>query len=693
MRMEWVTLGGQPSVLFLLPPNFATNIKVSLSVMDMAQVTQDNKSSTRSFTSKGRYKIEMECLCGNSQESTDIRQGLNRLKGELVALPLWTDSVSLTTQTNAGDTTSTYSSLIPPSRYGTSWIFVNLTTFVYEYVTLSTIAGGIATTSAPALTWPIGSILVPLVFGRFSPTARPTFTKLTDSVNTVKFTFEENSPFANALNPFPSVLGTVQTNLGLATANRIWNVPCTYSGAETDSAVVDIDYERIGFGRQDAQFVYPQAPRRVTELAFELCDRLTIAAIESCFIDRQGRTNNIWVPTYRNDIDLLETLPDATPTHVLVDSTSRYLDTTFTFHPGYPYLCLNDNTGQAIWPFKISSVAGSVITATVAIGQSWQENAKISALILSRFQEPTIQWTYYSDGFASTTIKWVEATEDYQNTPYQHSITQLYSFGANNGGVTTSWFYTSFESNIVFGGNTYIPGLFSHQSIKTGLDMSSDEAEIASFVFSGNPLMQMMPWTLNNELFCNIYDYDRVATTASLLFTGTVEELDTEGPKITAKVLGFGGLYDQQFHRHIMAGDCPYAVYSPECGAPLVFTTRTITGIGATPNIISTASIAVPADYYINGILTVTAGAPGQSILIVASSAPTGGTTVFQLARPIHGNPIGCTVNLSIGCDGTVTTCQNNFNNLINFGGEANVPLTNPSVAAMKAQDSSGSKK
>lgn len=692
MRMEWVNLGGTNAVLFLLPPNFATDIKVSLSVMDMAQVTQNNKSSTRSFISKGRYTVEMSCLCGNTQESTDIRQGLNRLKGELVALPLWTDSITLTTQTNAGDTTSTYSFFKAPARYGTAWIFVNLTTFIYEYVSLVSIGSSVATTSAPALTWPVGSILVPLIFGRFSPSARPTFTKLTESVNTVKFTFEENSPFTKAIDPFPSFLGTVGTTIGLAVANRLWIIPCTYSGAETDTSVVDIDYERIGFGRQDAQFVYPQAPRRVTELAFELCDRLTIAAIESCFIDRQGRANNIWVPTYRNDVDLLETLPDATPTHITVDGTSRYLDINFTTHPGYPYLCLNDNTGQAIWPFKIASIAGNVITTTVAIGQSWQQNAKISALILSRFQEPTIQWTYHSDGYASTTIKWVEATEDYQNTPYQQSITQLYAFGATNGGVTTSWFYTSFESSIVYGGNTYIPGLFSHNSIKTGIDMSSDEAEIASFIFSGNPLMQMMPWTLNNELFCNIYDYDRVTTAASLLFTGTVEELDTEGPKITAKVLGFGGLYDQQFHRHIMAGDCPYAVYSPECGTPLVFITRTITGAGSTQNIVSTALIGVPDNYYINGIMTVTAGAPGQSIMIVASSA-SGGTTVFQLARPINGTAIGCTVNLSIGCDGTVATCQNNFNNLINFGGEANVPLTNPSVAAMKAQDSSGNKK
>jgi hypothetical protein len=179
----------------------------------------------------------------------------------------------------------------------------------------------------------------------------------------------------------------------------------------------------------------------------------------------------------------------------------------------------------------------------------------------------------------------------------------------------------------------------------------------------------------------------------NLLFAGTIEELDTEGPKITAKVLAFGGLYDQQFHRHIMAGDCPYAVYSPECGAVQQFATQLLTGVGATPNIVLTAAINVPVNYFINGILKVIAGAPVQSILIIYSSAPTGGSTILQLARPINGNPVGCTVQISIGCDGAVTTCINSFNNLINYGGEANVPLTNPSVAAVKPQSSNVSKK
>lgn len=688
--MEWVTIGGNASVLFLLPPNFATDIKVTLSVMDMAQVTQDNKSSTRSFTTKGRYTVEMECLCGNIQESTDIRMGLNRIKGELVVLPLWTDSVALTAQTNAGGTGVIFNHSNLPSRWGVWWVFVNLTTFVYELATVSSVgASTLVLGGGTTFTWPIGSILVPLILGRFSPAARPVFTKLTESVNTVKFTFEENSPLGFAINPVPTTLGTVQTNLGLGAAARLWNVPCTYAGAETDSAVVDIDYERIGFQRQDASFVYPQAPRRVTELAFDVCDRLTIGAIESCFIDRQGRAFNLWVPTFRSDVDLQEALPDATPTHITVDGTSRYLDTNFTTHPGYPYLCLNDNTGQAIWPFKIASIAGNVITTTVAIGQSWQQNAKISALILSRFQENTIQWTYHSDGYASTTIKWVEATEDYANSQYEEAVAQLYLFTNVTIAGTNFYPFTSFESSITVLGHTFLPGLFSHQEIKTGLDMGSDEATINSFQFSGNPLSLLLPWTLVGDLQCDIYEMNRVSLVTNQLFSGTVEELDTEGSKITAKIHGFGGLYNQQFHRHVMAANCPYAVYTPECGAIRVTAGGFINSWNASIAGVSgnnvTISISIFAGNQLaNGIFSVGA----QLIEIVANTS-----NLMVLARPPVGNVIGLACQVSAGCNGTLQDCVNKFNNLINFGGESNVPLTNPSVQAVKPRDSSVAKK
>lgn len=691
MKMEWTTLGAQPVVLFLLPPNFATEIKLTLSVMDMAQVTQNNKSSTRSLSSKGRYTIEMECLCSSLQESTDVRQGFNRLKGDLVALPLWTDSVVTTSVSTTGATTAIFDTDTTPSRWGTSWVFVNLTTFAFEFRTVSTLSGSTITFSTGnVLTWPVGSILVPLILGRFKADSPPTFTKFTESVNTLKITFEENSPLIYAINPAPSTLGTVQTNLGLAAAARLWNIPCTYSGAEADNAVVDIDYERIGFGRQDAAFVYPQAPRRVTELAFDLCDRPTIASIESYFLDRQGRSLNLWVPTFRNDADLIENLPDASPTHIQIDPASRYLDTNFTAHPGYPYLCINDTTGQAIFPFKVASIAGSVLTAIVPVTQTFAQNSKISALLLSRFQESSITWTYHTDGFASTTIKWVEAPEDYQNAPYQQFLSQCYLFTNTNAGGTTTFKFTSFESVLVVPVlGTFLPGLFSHGSLKTGLDMSSDEAEIISFQFVGNPLSLLMPWNLVGDLRVDIYDFDRIALLSNLLFSGTIEELDIEGAKITAKAQGFGGLYDQQFHRHVMAGDCPYAVYTPECGAPktaVTTQTRTIISVSGANVVIS----AIPgglANAFKNGIFEVISGGTYQIIQIVSNS----GTSV-SLSRPLTGSVIGATIQMSIGCDGTMDTCIG-FSNQINFGGEINIPPTNPSVAAVKAKDSNVAKK
>lgn len=690
MKMEWTTVGGQQVVLLLLPPNFATDIKVSLSVMDMAQVTQNNKSSTRSFTSKGRYTIEMECLCGNALESTDIRQGFNRLKAELVGLPLWMDSIVTTSTVLSGSTSATFDILKAPSRFGSFWVFIDMTTFLYEVVTVSSVTATTVAFSPALFTWSPGSLMFPLIFGRFSASDPPEFTKLTESVNTIKIKFEENSPFSFAVSPVPKNLAAVQPALGLSAVARLWNVPCTYAGNEIDYSTVDIDYERIGFVRQDAAFVYPQAPRRVTELAFEACDRQTISIIENFLIDRQGRTLNLWVPSFRNDADLIENLPDAVPTHISIAGGSRYLDTNFTSsYPGFPYLCINDNVN--IFPFKVVSISGNVLTSLVPVTTPFASSAKISALMLSRFQEPQIQWTYHSDGIADTAIKFVEATEDYQNAPAEQLIAQCYIFTVTNPAGSPTYFYTSFEQTLVVPGlGTFTPGLFSHGAIKTGLDMGSDEAEIISFQFPNNPLSLLMPWTLVGDLQCRIYDVNRSNLAFVLLFHGTVEELNTEGAKITAKVLGFGGLYDQQFHRHVMAGDCPYAVYTPECGASkTVFSTVIRTIIGASGNIISVSpAVGGGVNVFAGGIFEVSSGGTYQIIHITSSSANLGGFTQFNLSRPLTGTVIGATATISLGCGGTIQECIG-FSNLMNFGGEINIPVTNPSVSAVTVKDSS----
>ena len=136
--MQWVSIGLQPIVLFILPPNFATEVKVTLSIMDQVQVTQNNKGSTRSFTNTGRYSVEMECLCSNAQESTEVRLGLNRLKDDLVALPLWVDLVVLTTVTLAGASTATYSGAFAARALREQyWIFINTTTYLSEIVQTS----------------------------------------------------------------------------------------------------------------------------------------------------------------------------------------------------------------------------------------------------------------------------------------------------------------------------------------------------------------------------------------------------------------------------------------------------------------------------------------------------------------------------------------------------------------------------
>ncbi len=697
MRMEWITVGAKPVVLFLMPPDFSTKPKVRLIVKDGQAQSQSNKTSARSFSNYGKWEVDASYLVWDSDGSGDLRLGFQRLKADQVALPMWTDQVAITAGIGIGATTCQFNSAKPPSRYGSWFIFVNPVTFNYELKQVSSIVGStitfsVGTTSA----WLINSILMPVAFGRFSK--RGQFKKLTESIFTIDLTFTEWGDVTQVMNPFVQTLVSTGGNLGRA-SERLWDIPCTYSQQEVDTTEVDVDYEQIGFGRAEADFAYPQGPRRVTQLDFEAMTRLEIAKIEGIFLDRKGRLNNLWVPTWRADWQVFAPPVIGAP-GVTVSANSRYLDSNF-IGAGYGFYLLNDNSGH-ILPFQANTVTtgGTYDVLNFNFGVTSPYNfdpfPKVSALILCRFQNPMIEWTYEADGCADVSIKFLEMTEEYLYTPTQQNVAYCYVFTEANPMATTSWYYTSFESTLVVSGlGTFTPGYFQFTKCQRGTDMGSDEATIESFIFTGNPLQRLFPFIIEAELQVAIYEVNRDSGTHNLLFVGTCDELLTEGAKFTVTCKGFGSIYDQQFHRHMIANECPFVVYSPACGA--IMSQHGIVGTIASvvpPQYITIAFGFTPQSQFFNdGVLLIPPGG-GQVFQsrLITSMGP-GATPFVALDAPLNGSVVGVTVYCYFGCDGINTTCRDLFNNLINFGGEANVPASNPSVVAVQSNDGTSAKK
>jgi uncharacterized phage protein (TIGR02218 family) len=700
MRFDWITIGTTPAVFFSMPPSWTSEVSLSLTIPDSYTPSQSNKTSARAFAASLRYTMAYTGYVDDADSLVDIQKGCTRLKDTpQVVIPLWTDIIVTSRDTPAGNHTIHYTGQ-PPARYGQWFVFLNTTTWLYEFIQVTAITATTITYSGTtANDWPTKSYLFPVMWGRFQK--QPIMKMVTDCRAEIDIDFKEHGNIGQALSPWAQAnpLQNISSAIGTSGTSRLYDVTANYTGSETNTTAVDIDWEMIGEGRLDADFAYPQGPRRLTELNVSYASRDVISRIESIFLDRRGRLHNLWVPTFRDDIPLNAPVP--TPGSPAVvgagDFGNRYYDANFE-SAGFGYLCLNDNAGNFDCFKAVGlNLGGLFITANRAITNTYQPNsAKLSELILCRFQENKIEWKYTTDNLATTTIKFLEMTEEYLYTPQEENVAYCFAFtelDIISPAGNKTWFYTSYESNIsVSGLGTFTPGWFELKEIKTGSTMDSDQAQIDSFQFTGNPFSRLFPFIIEGDLQVQIYEVNLDTNTASLLFVGTAEDIETDGAKITVTLKTFAETFDQQFHRHMIAALCPYVVYSKPCGADInahkAFFTVNLYSPGQLSINLTIAGFS-PAQYaYNNGVLTVETAGKWQNRAIVFSNQPAGGILTLQLVSPLNGVVAGDTVSIAPGCDGSGPTCQNVFNNLPNFGGEPTMAAANPSITPISTSTS-----
>lgn len=122
---------------------------------------------------------------------------------------------------------------------------------------------------------------------------------------------------------------------------------------------------------------------------------------------------------------------------------------------------------------------------------------------------------------------------------------------------------------------------------------------------------------------------------------------------------------------------CPLVLYGSQCRA-----SRAAATVSRSPTTVSGAQVTLPANWapddrknkYIGGIAEWTvAGGRVERRSIVRRNGD-----VLTLSNEARGLLAGGTVSLVLGCDHTMDDCRQVHNNILNFGGQPEIPLTNP---------------
>jgi len=237
--------------------------------------------------------------------------------------------------------------------------------------------------------------------------------------------------------------------------------------------------------------------------------------------------------------------------------------------------------------------------------------------------------------------------------------------------------FTNHDRNITFDSVTYLAATgMTPSTTKCNSDMSVDNLEIDSVldssVISEADLMGGLYDYAALQVF--LVNYNDLTMGNLVIRTGYLGQVTLNKNQFTAELRGMA----QKLQEY--TGD----IVSPLCGAnfgdtrcTINLTPFTVTGsVTAVTNnmLFSASSLTQGANYFTNGKITWTSGNNNGRQMEIKAFLNKTVTLALAMSNDILA---GDTFSIVAGCDKTNATCQNTFNNLINFRGFPSVPGMN----------------
>jgi uncharacterized phage protein (TIGR02218 family) len=382
---------------------------------------------------------------------------------------------------------------------------------------------------------------------------------------------------------------------------------------------------------------------------------------------------------------------------ILVDP-SDFSDPSRPSLPGDPYIALV--TRDAVTPLKIvkNQQTGVLFTLTETPVPPDPTATKISNLLMVRFAEAKLSWTYRTDAQAECKLKFIEQPDEYiapQADLPEKAFCYLFTEQMPTPLLSR---FTSYEDNVVIDGDVFTPAPFSHGAIVKGIKLDEEKIEISSFDFSltSNPLRKLLEFSLEGILNLRVLEVNLSNPSAppDVIFDGDAAGLDPKGKEWKATFRAFGQFFQRQFSRFYFQKICNVPVYSRKCGVVKAnfLTASTLAAIATDGTYVEIANPAKPAAYFNLGHFETGAGVNYESRTI-KSTTVSGPRLRLYFSKPLRKAVLNQAVNLYPGCDGSIDTCITRFNNQVNFRGFPYIPVKNPSANIGETHAQSGGKK
>lgn len=262
----------------------------------------------------------------------------------------------------------------------------------------------------------------------------------------------------------------------------------------------------------------------------------------------------------------------------------------------------------------------------------------------------------------------------------QFRMADLYTITLKSGTIMR---LTAADISLIVGGFIFAPAVIKRTRTRMVLGITVDTMTITispgdGLTVMGNPLLQAVhsgafdgATVLVERLF--MAEWGNTATAGKVhIFEGNVSLPKVDGSKAVIRVKSMTEALNIQMPRNMFLPSCGRALYDNGCGlSKAAFATSGIVVGGSTKTAIS-ASLAPAAGYFTQGHMIFNTGPNAGVIRTIKSHA----TNLLNLALPLAYAPLaGDTFTVYPGCDKTLDTCINKFNNKARHRGFKWVPV------------------
>ena len=259
----------------------------------------------------------------------------------------------------------------------------------------------------------------------------------------------------------------------------------------------------------------------------------------------------------------------------------------------------------------------------------------------------------------------------------------LYTFTLQGGGIVR---YTSADTQIVYGGNTFARGpLISRSRTKLSIGISVDDLEV---ILSADSTVQVNGKALMTFLASGGLDGARLrlerafmadwATAPAgtlVMFAGRVSDVTMGRYEAKLVVRSDTELLDVKVPKNLYQPGCMNTLYDAACGKSrsALTVSNAVWTVPAPTKSVFGSTLGGAAGYFDLGVVTFTSGA-NSGISRTIKSFAAGGTVTLIAPFPFA-PAAGDTFAIYPGCDKTQATCNSRFANLARFRGQPYIPV------------------